>query len=267
MWTALEKEQHVGNHLRVRRWSHRGAERLSAPEAVHHAVELCWVDEGGAAYEVSGQRHDVRPGQLMVVPAGVEHSTAFLAHSRANSIWLGADAIAQLEDCVGQGGALTAGLSERPEPLIALGRLLQSEAFETDAGALMSADALSEALALKLLRAHPRAQGSARSPGVRRALDHIEAHYAEPLSLDDLARTAAMSRFHFSRCFQREVGASPYAKLQQVRLARAAELLARGRANVTEAAYASGFTDLGRFGRKFRERYGCTPGRFARARA
>jgi AraC-like DNA-binding protein len=52
-----------------------------------------------------------------------------------------------------------------------------------------------------------------------------------------------------------------------VRLQRAAELLGRGRANVTEAAYASGFTDLGRFGRRFRETYGCTPSAFAMARS
>src|SRR5438477_307637 len=80
-----------------------------------------------------------------------------------------------------------------------------------------------------------------------------------PLSLDELARLAAMSRFHFSRSFHEQVGHSPYAYLTTVRLRRAAELLGCGSANVTEAAYASGFTDLGRFGRKFRAAYGCTP--------
>ena len=69
------------------------------------------------------------------------------------------------------------------------------------------------------------------------------------------------------RRFREQVGKSPYAYLQQVRLQRAAELLGRGRATVTEAAFAAGFTDLGRFGRKFRETYGCTPSAFAAARA
>lgn len=268
MWTALEKEQHVAGHLKVRRWNHRAAEAIGAPESVHHALELCWVDEGRAAYDIGPHRFDVRPGQLMVVPAGVDHATSFDGHSRASSLWLSADAVAELDERLGSRRELAAGTLPDSAQLVVLATMLRDEAFCDDAGALMGADALAEALALKVLRVHRRSDTRGpKAPGIRRAVEHIESRYAEPLTLDDLARTAAMSRFHFARRFQEQVGKSPYAYLQHVRLMRAAELLGRGRATVTEAAYSTGFTDLGRFGRKFKQAYGCTPGAFAAARA
>lgn len=261
-WTALKKEQLVGTHLRVRAWHHPREEPLNFVGSVHHAVELSWVQGGRVDYELRNQRIEVGPGQLMVVPAGVEHATGFIGGTFAGSLWLGADAFEQLADAMGVKARLEPSMLHDTASLLTIARLLQQEAFEGGAGALMAADALSEVLTLKLLKVAPRSTERSTSPGIRRALDEIAVRYAEPLSVDALASTAAMSRYHFSRRFQEQVGQSPYAYLQQVRLQRAAELLKGGRAGTTEAALSCGFTDLGRFGRKFRERFGCAPSAF-----
>jgi AraC-like DNA-binding protein len=263
MFTALEKEQLVGGHLRVRRWRKREPGPLAAAGSVHHAIELSWVQEGSVHYDIGGAEHVVRAGEAMLVPPGVEHATRFEGATRAGSLWLGAEAFFALADAAGVGARLEPGAVTDARGVTALAQLLQTEAFEGGAGALMAADALSEALALKLLRVAPRGARCGRSPGIRRALEQIEQRYAESLDVDTLARTASMSRYHFSRRFQEELGVSPYAYLQQWRLARAAELLKGGRSAVTEAAYSCGFSDLGRFGRKFRQRYGCAPSAFA----
>lgn len=268
MRQALEKERQVAQHLKVRKWRHASPAPLYGGTAMHHAVEVAWAEEGAVHYDIGAERFTIRAGEIMVVPAGVDHATSFAGRTRAGSLWFSAEAIGELDARLGQPANLRAGPQADAAPVIALARMLQDEAFSSDAGALMGADALAEALALKVLRVHPRhSTPGPRAPGVRRALEHIEARYAEPLSLDELARTAALSRFHFSRVFREQVGKSPYAYLQHVRLQRAAELLGRGRASVTEAAYGTGFTDLGRFGRKFKQAYGCTPSAFAAARA
>lgn len=268
MRQALEKERQVAQHLKVRRWRHASPAPLHGAGAAHHAVEVAWAEEGAIHYDLGAERFTVRPGELMVVPAGVDHATTFDGHTRAGSLWFSAEAICELDERLGLPSSLKPGPQADAGAIIGLARMLQEEAFSSDAGALMGADALAEALALKVLRVHPRqASPGPKAPGVRRAVEHIEQRYAEALSLDDLARTAALSRFHFSRVFREQVGKSPYAYLQQVRLRRAAELLGRGRASVTEAAYGTGFTDLGRFGRKFKQAYGCTPSAFAAARA
>ena len=60
---------------------------------------------------------------------------------------------------------------------------------------------------------------------IARAVDLIHGCFRDDLSLDDLAGAAAMSRYHFLRCFKAQVGTTPYAYLLQVRLRRAAAML------------------------------------------
>ena len=58
-----------------------------------------------------------------------------------------------------------------------------------------------------------------------RAKDLADARYAEPITVDDLAAAAGLSRAHFSRMFTRTFGESPRSYLQTRRLERAAALL------------------------------------------
>src|SRR5262249_45564483 len=127
-------------------------------------------------------------------------------------------------------------------------RLLERELALRASGYRLAIDALVEAIVIELLRAAPQAPGGpcVRDPRIAIALDAIETRYAEPLTIDELARSVRMSRFHFSRLFRDEVGQPPHQWLVRVRVARAAELLRRGHRSVTEAAFEVGFYDLGR---------------------
>jgi mannose-6-phosphate isomerase-like protein (cupin superfamily) len=102
MWKALENERRFGTHLKVRRWKYTEAHELSGPVAVHPAVEVAWAEEGGARYQIGSRTHDVAKGQVMVVPAGVEHATRITGHSRLGSIWIGAESVADLGDALGR---------------------------------------------------------------------------------------------------------------------------------------------------------------------
>ncbi|MBX7116067.1 MAG: AraC family transcriptional regulator [Myxococcaceae bacterium] len=256
-FTALEKERFVGSHLRVRRWAHRGADSLIAHTAVHSALELAWVESGEIIYRIGRRMLRVRSGELMVVPPGVEHATTFSPGCHAGSLWFGGQRL------VDEAGFSCADLSLGAAPpalgLEHLAKHLQAEAFAADSQGEMAADLLAEALLLRLSRVHPRQVHLRHSVGIRRALELMNAHFAEALSVEQLAQAAAMSRYYFSRCFRKEVGESPYARLQRIRLNRAAVMLRHGRVSVTEASLACGFGDLGRFSRKFRQQFGCTP--------
>src|SRR5262249_18984587 len=71
-----------------------------------------------------------------------------------------------------------------------------------------------------------------------RARDLVDARYAEPLGVDDLARTAGLSRAHFSREFRRAFGESPHAYLLTRRLERAAALLRSTDRSVSSICFA-----------------------------
>jgi AraC family transcriptional regulator of adaptative response/methylated-DNA-[protein]-cysteine methyltransferase len=80
---------------------------------------------------------------------------------------------------------------------------------------------------------------------IARAIAYIDEHWREQPALEELARAAGLSRFHFSRLFRRWAGISPRQYLQHVTGA-AAKTRLRERDSVLEAALASGLSGPGR---------------------
>jgi AraC-like DNA-binding protein len=77
--------------------------------------------------------------------------------------------------------------------------------------------------------------------------------------LDELAREAKLSRFHFLRLFQQLTGLTPHQYLLRVRLRRAATRLLLGPAPVLDVALDSGFGDVSNFNHAFRAEFGVSP--------
>jgi AraC-like DNA-binding protein len=92
-----------------------------------------------------------------------------------------------------------------------------------------------------------------------RAKDLADARYFEPLRVDDLARAARLSRFHFSREFRRAFGESPHAYLLTRRLERAAALLRNTDRSVVEICFAVGMKSVGSFTSSFTRTYRASP--------
>ncbi len=96
---------------------------------------------------------------------------------------------------------------------------------------------------------------------LRRARDLMDRCYAEPLDISVVARTALMSRAHFSRKFRAAYGETPYSYLMTRRLERAMAMLREGR-SVTDSCVAVGFSSLGSFSSRFTEVVGVTPSQY-----
>ncbi len=98
---------------------------------------------------------------------------------------------------------------------------------------------------------------------VNRAIDHVLRHLDEPLPLEEVAKVACFSAFHFHRIFRTIVGETLAAFVKRVRLERAVtELSHRPNATLTEIALACGFTSSSDFSRSFRAHYGVPPRMF-----
>ncbi|MCW2491313.1 MAG: hypothetical protein QOH56_2527 [Pseudonocardiales bacterium] len=94
---------------------------------------------------------------------------------------------------------------------------------------------------------------------LQRAKDLVDSRYAEPLTVDDLARAAGLSRAHFSREFRRAFGDSPHAYLLTRRLERAAALLRGTDATVADICMSVGLESVGSFTTSFVRMFGKTP--------
>ena len=249
---------------RLRRWEHRGAQDFLAPAAAHQDAELTLVERGGVILEVGGRSFQIGPGQAMVVPPQVEHRTTLLCGLQGRSLHLDVRMVSELAEVMGV-GQLEARALPDGRRATALAAMLACELEEPAKGQSVAVEALVEAAAVELLRAagaEPASRPAIHDPRIGRAVQMIEERYAEPLTLEEIAASVGMSRYHFSRCFLSAVGSSPYHFLLETRLKRAAELLRRGRRTVTEVALAVGFNDLGRFAQMFRRRFGCAPAAF-----
>jgi AraC-like DNA-binding protein len=99
-----------------------------------------------------------------------------------------------------------------------------------------------------------------------RVREHIEKHYARPLTIEQLARMAGLSVFHFIRAFRAAHGQTPHQFLRDRRLERAKELLVTTAMPVTEVCAAVGFQSLGSFSTLFRKSTGETPAAYRAAR-
>jgi YesN/AraC family two-component response regulator len=103
------------------------------------------------------------------------------------------------------------------------------------------------------------AQARVTHPDIRRALVFIGDHFADVITLADVAREARLSRFHFCRLFHYETGTPFHEYLRDLRVSRAKALLADRYLTVSEVAYSVGFNDLSHFDRTFRKRVGRSP--------
>ena len=92
---------------------------------------------------------------------------------------------------------------------------------------------------------------------IAQALVEIRTRYTEvPLQIAELAALCGITPEYFRRIFRQQFGTSPCAFINRLKLTHAKELLDSGLYSISEAASASGFSDMTQFSRAFRKEYG-----------
>lgn len=98
---------------------------------------------------------------------------------------------------------------------------------------------------------------------VNRAIDHVVRNLGEPLRLEEVARAAHFSPFHFHRVFQSVVGETLGQFVKRLRLERALQMMSHApKTSLTRIALECGFASSSDFSRGFKQRYGVAPSRF-----
>lgn len=92
-----------------------------------------------------------------------------------------------------------------------------------------------------------------------RARRYLERHYAEEISLQQMANELFVSSAYLSARFKSKTGKTMVQYLEDVRMKKAAEYLQLGKLSVSEVAELVGYHDASYFTRVFRKRYGKSP--------
>ncbi len=152
--------------------------------------------------------------------------------------------------------------------LMVLGELAQTAA---DGNSDIGLDEIGEILAGRFVDV---VSGKARKPTTPTARDRrraveaalwIDANSHAEMDLEQAAKQAGLSPFHFLRLFSSVLGVTPHQYLVRSRLRHAARLLTDDNIAVTDIAYDVGFGDLSNFVRTFHRAAGVSPTKFRQA--
>jgi len=108
--------------------------------------------------------------------------------------------------------------------------------------------------------------GSHFENAVVRAVEMMRANMGEAVTVDDMARAAMFSKFHFTRIFQRVTGISPGRFLSAMRLQEAKDLLLSTSMNVADISVHVGYNSVGTFSSRFTRSVGLPPTEYRRSR-
>lgn len=150
---------------------------------------------------------------------------------------------------------------DRLPRIAALVDRLEAELRDRAPGSDFAALATFMLLVCDLSRAYSEVELPEAQPLLRlgKLVGYLEQHYVEPLTLDDLARIAHLSRRSLTRAFRAAYGDSPIGHLIRLRLNHAARLLAAGDESIGAVARSVGFADGSYFARSFRAAFGVSP--------
>lgn len=251
------------------------------------------INPGGAvmvAHLLGGSLEFARPGQTVRVNRGESH--LYQAHGPVEVRW--ADArigVVRLElsaverlaaEVCGVDAAELRFLDSKPRSpeaeryWQAVVRMVNREVLPNEfaAGNPVVQSSIGRLLGVALLQTFPNtattgSSGLTRTTGrippaaLRRAVEYIQAHAAEAITMDDIASVARVTPRSLQHGFRRIWNTTPTAYLRQVRLERAHRDLqaADPSRGDTVAAIAArwGFGNVGRFAARYRESYGRTP--------
>jgi AraC-like DNA-binding protein len=233
----------------------------------HGGFDVAYVRKGSFGYRARGEAHELVAGSILIGHPGQEYVCTH-EHAVGDECLSFQLAPELIESLGGAPDDWRAGSLPPRSELMVLGELAGAAAAGTSDLGLDEASLVFAARLIDLLGERTRRSIAPTERDRRRAVDaalRIEARSSEALDLDQMARAAGLSTFHFLRVFAAVLGVTPHQYLVRSRLRHAARLLADEERAITDVAYDVGFGDLSNFVRAFRRAAGVSPGGFRKA--
>lgn len=238
------------------------------PKHFHETFTVGVVNAGVVANVVRGGTEYLPRGHLYVYNPGEVHSgaPAFGVPAERYSFYPPEAAFGGLARALGSAGSPSftrsvindAGLADRLRHLYQVSvtspYLLERQSLTLE---------VMGALLVRYAETRARPPGGREPAAVELVRAYLHAHFAENVSLGDLAAAARLERSYLIRAFRKQVGVPPYTYLLNCRVERARTLLAKG-LPPTEAALEVGFSDQSHLNRFFRRFVGTTPAAYRR---
>jgi AraC family transcriptional regulator len=247
-------------------------------QTTYELPEVCSPLHGVAIFTTPGvsertidgntQVNSIAPGDMMVIPAHVGHSTRWRGEGNVIVIGLDTSIFAEaIDDAVNFAPAKLMPQFPTPDPLVAqLGCSLKSVLENDPTSSRLYAETTAAMLAVHLLQhySHRRLEFKDYADGLpqwtlRRVIDYIHTHLDRELGLGDLAAIAHLSPHYFTRLFKQSTGITPHQFVIRCRVERAKTLLLKGKDSIAQIAQQVGFANQAHLNLHLKRLLGVTP--------
>ena len=237
----------------------------------HHAIGLI-LDRGKVERKLDGvyRLETANRGSVTIIPAQVEHWSAWNVIGRFAMISVIPDAIAQIDPDIVNPDLIElvpTFAKSQPDRLIYGVGLAIKHHLETnphDGGFYI--EHLTNTICAHLIQHYCTRKitfkdysGGLAANKLEQAKEYINENLETNIQLKDIARELDISQYYFSHLFRKSTGISPYRYVIQQRVAKAKELLINTSMSISEIALACGFNSQSQLTMHFRKLTGTTP--------
>ena len=250
----------------------------------HDYYEIYLFESGDVTYRVGGQQYSLLPGDILLLAPGEPHHPVLNQPHKVYSrlvLWVSKAFIENTRESCGCNFALAFDIAgEHGTHVLRLRPGVWNELFQiVFQMATRPPDPYARALNnislldfLVKLNRHYAGYSQAINredpfaPHLTRAVDYISNNFHRPITLEDVADSCYISKFHLAHEFKRLMGMTVFQYISSRRLYRARQLMLGGE-GPAEAARRCGFGDYSAFYRAFRAAYGQSPKFFSQQHA
>jgi AraC family transcriptional regulator, arabinose operon regulatory protein len=239
---------------------------IKRPVGVDQSI-LIYCIKGYGWCEIEGNRHEIRPGELLVIRPGTPHAygadnsrpwTIYWTHIKgdSNALLLAELGITKAKPVVW--------LDEEPELLALFEELLDVMEHGYAASRLLYASQiLAHLIGLMIWASHRSSGGNLNvAQKVAQSIAYMRQHLDQSVSFASFAAMANLSESHFRSVFKHQTGYSPMDYLIRLRIHKACQLLDTTNLSVKEIAQLTGYEDALYFSRAFKTVIELSPAKY-----
>lgn len=246
----------------------------------HEEAEFTLITEGQALYHIDLAEYPVEAGDLLFIPPLVLHSISLQEYPKISSEtyvfhmnFLGGNSTdicstRYLTPLMNQEFSMPYLIKPEHPAYASLRKIfnqinsLYGAAVPGHELALKSLFLQTIFLLLQYSKRNLSSDTGTSSDKLKQVLDYIEVHYAENITISELAKLCYFSDYHFMRFFKKHMNMTCVEYINNLRLEKSVELFEQGNTSILDVSLSTGFHNLSYFHKVFKRKYHMTPKSF-----
>lgn len=231
----------------------------------HPFTEIFYVMDGKGSFLFPEKSYSIKPGDLIIIPAYLEHTEQSSPGHPLQYYVLGIDGITFPTGETNEHTHIFCDFSTIPFITSLFEQILYEGKHQT-----YGSDAICQKLLEILLLKITQTQNLVPEPSSTNRMtkecamiqEYLNTNYSERITLDSLTKLTHMNKYYMAHSFTKYTGLSPIQYLNERRLETACRLLKEADYSVSTISSVTGFSSQSYFTQTFRKKYGITPAKY-----